>query len=186
MGKILMRVSDRGGEGVEGEALGTGKRGGGGGGDEEEAAGLAEGEIVGGGFVALPHRLVGYEDEAGAEGFGFGADGFFGCGDEGGDEDAAVGGGVEPAPAVAFILLRGVGTVDYDLLFEGAIEKLEIAIGLIGAVADLQIVDTAEKLGMGAPDCQSAGVVADIVDNSGKLAAVRNYPVVEALLENID
>lgn len=57
---------------------------------------LAEGEIAGGGFVAGWHRCVGDEDEAASGGFGLGADGFLGRGDERGNEHSAVGGGIEP------------------------------------------------------------------------------------------
>ena len=65
-----------------------------------------------------------------AEDLGFDTDGFFGGGDVGGDEDAAVGGGVEPALAVAFTLLWGVGAVHHYLFFEGVAEELEVAVGL--------------------------------------------------------
>ena len=74
-----------GGEGVHTEAEGTGELGCGGEaeGDDEEAPGGAEGEIVGCGFEAVGEGFVGYEDYPGAEGFGFGAYGFFFLADEG-------------------------------------------------------------------------------------------------------
>lgn len=94
---LLLAGGDEGGEGVHGEARLAGEAGGGGAeGDDEEAPLLAEGEIAGGGFVAGRHRCVGDEDEAASGGFGLGADGFFGRGDERGNEHSAVGGGVEP------------------------------------------------------------------------------------------
>lgn len=94
---LLLAGGDEGGEGVHGEAGLAGEAGGGGAeGDDEEAPLLAEGEIAGGGFVAGWHRCVGDEDEAASGGFGLGADGFFGRGDERGNEHSAVGGGVEP------------------------------------------------------------------------------------------
>lgn len=96
-GGLLLAGGDEGGEGVHGEAGLAGEAGGGGAeGDDEEAPLLAEGEIAGGGFVAGWHLCVGDEDEAASGGFGLGADGFFGRGDERGNEHSAVGGGVEP------------------------------------------------------------------------------------------
>ncbi len=109
-------------EGVEAETEHTG--------DYLDSGGCAEIEVVGGGFVAVGHGGVGDEDVAGAEDLGFDTDGFFGGGDVGGDEDAAVGGGVEPALAVAFTLLWGVGAVHHYLFFEGVAEELEVAVGL--------------------------------------------------------
>lgn len=94
---LLLAGGDEGGEGVHGEAGLAGEAGGGGAeGDDEEAPLLAEGEIAGGGFVAGWHRCVGDEDEAASGGFGLGADGFLGRGDEWGNEHSAVGGGIEP------------------------------------------------------------------------------------------
>lgn len=99
-------------------------------GEYQQAAGFAEVEVAAGGLVTLRHRIVGDEDEAASEFFGFCADGFLGCGDEGGDENASVGGSVEPALPVALSLSGGVGAMNDHLLFEGIAKELEIAIGL--------------------------------------------------------
>lgn len=74
--------------------------------------------------------------------------------------------------------------MDYHLFLEGVVEKLEVAVSLIGFVADFQCVDPLEILGMRAPDSQPLGVLPYIFEDDIQVAVTAENLVVIARLEN--
>lgn len=103
---------------------------------------------------------------------------------KGGDEHAAVRGGVKPQFAVALPSFRGVCAMDYNLLSERVVEELEVTVGLVGAVADFQCIDTTEVFGIGFSHGQSARVFPEVVVEGVERAGVLEYLVVESFDEN--
>ena len=115
-----------------------------------------------GGFVAVREGEVGDEDDLAAAFFGFLSDFLFRRGDEGGDEDSAVGGGVEPEFAVAGARLFAVTAVNDDLLFEGVAQEELVAVGLVALSADGDSINAPEKVRIGPTDGEAVGVGADV------------------------
>lgn len=156
-------------------------------------AGFAEVEVVADGFVALAHWFVGDQNEASAEFFGFIADGFFGGGDEGGYEYAAVSGGVKPSLAFAFPLVRCIGAVHYHMFFEGIAELREIALGLQsdwrecmiqpGGKVEGQVIPAFEKIRECFADSKFIGIVFHVFEDGVKISIRHNDLIIEALFK---
>lgn len=75
--------------------------------------------------------------------------------------------------------------MDNDLLFEGVVNELEVAVSLAGVSGDGQIVEAAEEIGVGTPFGESPGIVADVVVEGLEGAVGFEDLVVEAFVEDV-
>jgi len=107
--------------------------------------------------------FVYYHDETGAESFRFCADGFL-CGrNKWRNKHAMIGSRVQPLGLQPMVFLCGVVPMHQHLLFEGILQQLEIAIGMIALASDFERVDASEMFRVSLPYGQSPRVVADIL-----------------------
>ena len=131
-------------------------------GDDQQAPFGAEGEIMGGRFVALGESFVGDEDNFGAEVFGFFPDRFLCRRNEWGDNHSSIGAGVKPALAIG---LPGPGIIcamNYHLLLEWIHEEVDVAVGGIINSPDIELIDAAEVFRICYSDGKPIGILAEI------------------------